>query len=244
VTSDGSSGERTIWRRAFSGQLPTWKVFWLAFVPALPILYFGQAATIHALVRLGLHPDLELVALVWSLAALALLTVFGYVIWRCAFNARRGISSHLAPLLVTILVFWLAYRIFDFLSFSSTLLARDTPRVKAAADLAYCSAFYSIAARSSSTEEKKKARAFDAKMFEQDSAILTNQFFAITEIRRAVDKIFMELKGASEPGKVAAQASAFCERTLDQHQALLRKRMAELEKRATRPIPRWLVAPP
>ena len=198
----------------------------------------------HALVRVGLAPDLEWVAVAWSLAALLVLIVIGFIVWRCAMNAKRRISSQLAPLLVAILVFWLAYRIFDFLSFSSTLLARDTPRVKAATDLAYCSAFYSIAARSSSTEEKKKAIAFDAKMFERDSAILTNQFFAITEIQRAIDRIFKELKAAAKPGKIATQASAFCDKTLDQHRPLLHQRMVELEERATRVIPRWLAAPP
>jgi hypothetical protein len=244
VTSNGPPRDGGIWRRAFQGQLPLWKVFWLAFVPALPVIYFGQTATMHALVRFGLAPDLEWVALAWALAALFALAVIGFVIWRCAYKARRGIWNHLAPLLVTLLVFWLAYRIFDFLSFSSTLLARDTPRVKAATDLAYCSAFYSVAARSSSTEEKKKARTFDAAMFQQDSAFLTNQFFAVTETRKAVDRVFRELKGAAEPAKIAAGALAFCERALEQHQPLVRQRITELEERATRFMPRWLMAPP
>jgi hypothetical protein len=222
---------------AFGGHLPLWKVFWLIFLPALLLMYCATAGMIFALIKLNFLSHLELASFVLASLSLAVTATMGVMVWRCAFNAKHPIWSYLARCVPVIAVASLGYNLIDWTIFSSSVLSEDTPRIHAARDFAYCSAYYAIASRASNTEERRKSRNDDATMFNQYATLLSNTLFVVGENQKAIEKIFQELKESDDPGKVAARNGEFCIQSLDRHEATLNHRIAQLNTRLMARMP-------
>jgi hypothetical protein len=214
--------------RAFGGYLPLWKAFWLIFIPVWLLMYCATAGIIYALIKLNFLSRLEVVSLVLASLSLAITVTMGAAVWRCAFNAKHAAWGYLTRCILVVIVASLGYQLVDWAIFSSSIFSEGTPRINAARDFAYCSAYYAIASRASSTEERRKSRNDDAKMFGDYATLLTNTLFVSGESQKAIEKIFRELKESNDPGRVATRNSDFCIQSLDRHQATLNHRIAQI----------------
>jgi hypothetical protein len=96
--------------RAFKGQLPLWKAFWLVFLPLLLVLYFAYIASLWALLRLNPMADIATFALSFSSIALLLIATAGFIVWRNSGNSTTRAWRYLARVFVAIYFLWYARR--------------------------------------------------------------------------------------------------------------------------------------
>ena len=108
ATSSATPASCSVWflRRAFAGQVPLWKAFWLFFVPTpllLSGLYIG-ALWVHLHFFDLVH--LELFVFASSLFIFLCISVPASVVWRCAANARRRYWGYIAQFVVAVFLLW------------------------------------------------------------------------------------------------------------------------------------------
>ncbi|MFZ5523841.1 MAG: hypothetical protein ACOY9D_07120 [Pseudomonadota bacterium] len=109
-------------------------------------------------------------------------------------------------------------------------LAAETIQKIAARDYAYCSAFYSLQAISSSTEERKKLRSEKAVKLGQYSTILSDSETFSTEHKKAIEKILRELKEDSVPENTANRVAEFCDNIQEKYSPIVFRRIIEINK--------------
>jgi hypothetical protein len=98
-------------RRAYAGQVPLWKVYWLFLVPTPVVLYGLYVGALWACLYLFGFVRLERFALASSLAMFLFMSVPCSAVWRCAANTRHHYWGYLAQFTVVAYLLWYGLKV-------------------------------------------------------------------------------------------------------------------------------------
>jgi hypothetical protein len=97
--------------RAYAGQVPLWKAFWLFFIPAPLSLYGIYIGALWVHLHLFKLARLELFAIASSLAMFLFMAVPCSAVWRCAANTQHRYWGYLAQFVVATYLIWYGMKV-------------------------------------------------------------------------------------------------------------------------------------
>lgn len=112
ATAPGQDGGRFL-RRAYAGQVPLWKAFWLFFVPTPLLLYGLYIGALWAHLLFFNLVRLEMFVLATSLVMFLCISVPAATVWRCATNTKHRCWGYLAQFVVAAYLLWYGLRTFS-----------------------------------------------------------------------------------------------------------------------------------
>jgi hypothetical protein len=111
ATAPGQDGGWFL-RRAYAGQVPLWKTFWLFFVPTPLLLYGLYIGALWAHLHFFNLARLEMFVLATSLVMFLCISVPAAAVWRCAANTKHRCWGYLAQFVVAAYLLWYGLRTF------------------------------------------------------------------------------------------------------------------------------------
>jgi hypothetical protein len=100
-------------RRAYAGQVPLWKTFWLFLVPVIFALYGLYIGVLWCFLHFFHLVRVDLFAFPASLFIFLCLSVPCSAVWRCATNSRHRYCGYLARVFVVAYLLWYGHKVFS-----------------------------------------------------------------------------------------------------------------------------------